>query len=252
MLIIINCDDLGASTQVNRSIFGLMEQGRVTSATLMMNAPAVLEAVEQLHKYPGSSFGVHLNVTEFRPLSPHVGLKPLLNENGDFDKDIGGALRIPLTSAIRNGIFAEWCAQIERARELGVPISHLDSHHHVHTRPGFFAVLKRVQRKFGIRKVRIRRNVGSVSTSIRAPLHLARQSAWNFALRYYFRTRTTAEFMGFSGFHERLLAEGGWPATIEVMCHPGHEKYTAESELLCGAWRERLRQDAQLISYNEL
>jgi len=117
MRIIINCDDLGANATVNDRILELMEQRRVTSATLMMNAPAIEDAVRRIGNYPYCSFGVHLNATEFAPLSAHPGLRTLLNDEGEF---AGNARRdpinIPLSAAACEGVYAEWCAQIERAR----------------------------------------------------------------------------------------------------------------------------------------
>src|ERR1035437_1783677 len=248
MKIIINCDDLGYSETVNDTILDLMEEGRVTSATVMMNAPAVEDAVRRLEGLRENSFGVHLNVSEFAPLSGHPGLRPLLDENGTFS---GSARHIPLTFAVRQGVYAEWCAQIERAREFGVPISHLDSHHHVHTRPSLLHVLNRVQKKFGIRKVRLRRNVSGITHPMRTPRR-ARNFAWNFALRHYLHAQTTDGFTAFSTFHERLQAGVGWQGSIELMCHPGSDQFAAETMLLSGEWKEQLAKDAQLISYNQL
>lgn len=252
MKIIINSDDLGASTRVNNSILKLMDQKRITSATLMMNGPALEDALGRIGKFPQCSFGVHLNLTEYMPLSSHPGLQPLLNDKGEF----AGVTRpnprnIPLNSAIRDGVYAEWCAQIQRALDLGVPISHLDSHHHVHTRASLLGVLKRIQQKFGIRKVRSRRNVSGISRPMRWPLRL-RNCSWNFAVRQYVGATTTDGFAAFSIFHERLQAGAGCPETIELMCHPGRDSYAQETELLQGDWLERLGHDAQLISYNEL
>ena len=252
MKIIINCDDLGASLNVNDRIFELMEQRRVTSATLMMNGPGAEDAVQRIGKFRGCSFGVHLNLTEFSPLTGQTGLLPLLDDHGEFN---GTARRHPrdisLTASIRARVYAEWCAQIERALALGVPISHIDSHHHVHTRLSLLPVLHRLRQRFGIRKVRLRHNVSGVSHPM-SPLRLARNSAWNFILRHYVGAKTTDSFASFSVFHERLQAGLGWKGTIEAMCHPGGESFAAETELLRANWQQRLGRDAQLISYNDL
>jgi len=251
MKIIVNCDDLGANAKVNDDILELMGQGRVTSATLMMNAPAVEEAIGRIGGYRGS-FGVHLNLSEFAPLSSHPGLRPLLDEKGEFS----GVIRqdcesLPLTAAIRDGVYAEWCAQIERALALGVPISHIDSHHHVHTRPGFLCLLKRIRQKFGIRRMRLRPNVSGITRPIRLPRR-NRNFAWNLLLRHYAGATTTDGFAAFSAFHERLQAGKGWQGTIELMCHPGRDRYAAETELLRTDWLQQLAGDAQLIGYNDL
>jgi predicted glycoside hydrolase/deacetylase ChbG (UPF0249 family) len=246
--LIINCDDLGISELVNASIFALMEQRRVTSATLLMNASAIETAALQLRNYPECSFGVHLNVTEFVPLSGHPGLNPLLNANGAFAENIR---RIPLTSSVRQAVFAEWCAQVERAIAWGIPVSHLDSHHHAHTVPGLFGVLKDVQREFGIRKVRLTRNLAGTSESKPMAL-MAMKAAWNFMLRHWYSTRTTDRFTSFGAFYERLQAGHKLEGTIELACHPGGEDFAAETELLKGPWKEKLQRNVELMSYNEL
>jgi hypothetical protein len=238
--------------EVNNSILDLMGERRVTSATLMMNAPAIEHAVRRIGKYPDNSFGVHLNLTEFLPLSSHPGLRPLLNNNGEF---AGNALRsprnIPLSSTIREGVYEEWCAQIERAFALGVPVSHIDSHHHVHTRLSLLEVLKRVRLRFGINRVRIRHNLPSLSKPI-GTSRRARNFVWNFLLRHYVGVKTTDGFAAFSAFHERLKAGLRWQGTIELMCHPGGESFAEETELLRGDWKKQWAKDAKLISYNEV
>ena len=248
MRIIVNSDDLGACESVNASIFGLMEKGRVTSATLLTNFPGAESAAREMRNYPHCSFGVHLNVTEFFPLTDHPGLKPLLTASGEFANNIRG---IPLSRSVRQGVFAEWSAQVERALALGVPVSHLDGHHHCHTVPGLFGVLKGIQRKFDIRKVRITRNIYSFSEEMPRKL-AATKKVWNFALKNWFPTQTTEGFCSFSIFFQRLQARNGLPSTIELMCHPGHENYRKETELLAGPWKDFLPRHARLISYNEL
>lgn len=253
MDIIINCDDLGASAEVNESIFSLMERGRVTSASLLMNAPAADEAVRRMRHLPHCSFGVHLNVTEFAPLSGHVGLRPLLDERGEFaGKSSDHPMNLPLTASICSGVYAEWSAQVARALDMGVPVSHLDSHHHVHTRAALLPTLHKVKQRFGIRRVRLRRNVLGARRPLRRRLHMAKQFPWNFAVRHLMHSITTDGFTNFAMFYERLQAGFGWNGSIELMCHPGHADYQAETDLLCGPWKEQYARDARLISYNEL
>jgi predicted glycoside hydrolase/deacetylase ChbG (UPF0249 family) len=225
-----------------------MEQEKVTSATLLMNCPFTEATAAQLARYRQCSFGVHLNTTAFFPLTAHPGLKPLLNNQGEF---AGNIRRIKLTSTIRQGVFAEWSAQIERAIALGVPISHLDSHHHTHTIPALFGVLKAVQRQFGIRKIRLTRNVFARSESKSNAL-LVSKALWNFMLRSCYSTRTTSGLTSFGSFYERLHTGPKLPDEIEVMCHPGGTGFEAENQLLGGSWKEDLPRGTQLISYNHL
>jgi len=65
----------------------------------------------------------------------------------------------PIDTGLAQGIYDEFCAQVARVQSLGVKVSHLDSHNYVTTIPKLLPVLKRVQKRFQIRKVRITRNI---------------------------------------------------------------------------------------------
>jgi predicted glycoside hydrolase/deacetylase ChbG (UPF0249 family) len=60
--VIINADDLGASTGINRGIIECHCQGVVTSASLMVTGRAVREAVSLSRDFPGLSIGLHFDV----------------------------------------------------------------------------------------------------------------------------------------------------------------------------------------------
>jgi predicted glycoside hydrolase/deacetylase ChbG (UPF0249 family) len=78
MMIIVNAEDLGLSVDVNEAIFDLMDRGNVTSCSLLANAPSTEEATVKSRRYKDQSFGVHLNITEFRPLTKSAALSPIL------------------------------------------------------------------------------------------------------------------------------------------------------------------------------
>lgn len=245
---IINADDLGMSSAVNERVFALLDRGRVTSATLLMNAPVIEEAVQGLRRFPRASFGIHLNVTAFVPLTNHPGLAVLRGPDGAFANNLS---KVHLNWATREAVFREWCAQVERALALGIPVSHLDSHHHAHTIPALFLALKHLQVRFGIRRVRLTRNLYRIGE--RLPFGKAQmKAAWNLALGCLYRTRTTDGFTDFAAFHAHLAAGVPVSGTYELMCHPGHQKFEEETRLLETSWQSTLAPNAQLISYNEL
>ena len=225
-----------------------MEEGRVTSSSLIAIAPGTEDAARHLGKLHRCSFGVHLVATEFRPLSSHPCLAPLLNENGEF---AGNLSRVNITPAIADGIFTEWCAQMDRALQLGVQISHLDSHHHVHTYPRLFPVVKQIQKKYCIRKVRLTRNLYNPGERLPTRLRLAKYF-WNLALRSYVPTITTKGFTSFDVFYQLIAAGHSLPDTLELMCHPGAENSAHETALLRTNWKQEFASGAQLISYDLL
>jgi predicted glycoside hydrolase/deacetylase ChbG (UPF0249 family) len=246
--VILNADDLGYSAEVNHKIFALIDRGRVTSATLLANGPAIDAATSEARRYPQASFGLHLNITEFSPLTDSFDLAPLLNQRGEFSSV---AHQIKYSSALRRAIFEEWCAQIRRLTELGIQVSHIDSHHHVHTIPQLFSVLKRVQMKFAIRKVRLTRNVFDRREKLRVGLVPAK-AVWNFALRNVYQTTTTDSFTSFETFHSRLATGQSWKGCIELMTHPGGTESLGETHLLSTAWESLSSETVKLINYNEL
>ncbi len=247
--IIVNADDLGWSRQVNDGARALMEAGLVTSATIMANGPCWAEAVALAHARSSLSFGVHLNLTGGRPLCPSRMLEPLLDDAGNFRK-LASYGHLPCS--VLEGIFRELCAQVERLQQHGISISHLDSHQYIHTQPRFFGILKRLQRRFGIRKVRISKNLYAPGKVFPSPLLLYGKAVWNFALRNLYRTRTTACFTDFATFLE-VARHGELPyATLELMVHPGNEKFAEETALL-SSWRPQdLPFPVRLITYDEL
>lgn len=249
MKTIINADDLGLSPEVNGAIFQLMAEQRISSATLLVNGTAARAAVRTANQFPGCSFGVHLNLTEFRPLSGHSGLKPILDETGCFN---GNAIRkVRITRDLTQAVYAELQAQIQQAKEMGLKISHFDSHHHIHTIPGLFPVLKRLQRWAHIRKVRATMNI--YCRRVPASVGLRWQKAlWNFALRHHYRTVTTEGFTSLQIFCEAAREQKLRHRSVELMVHPGGAGYEDETKMLMQDWPRQLPVTIDLVSYNDL
>ena len=257
MKVIINSDDMGINSSVNEQTLELIRRRLITSATLIANAPELEDAVQKIPKHMGCSYGVHLNLTEFTPLTPLEelsNLKPFLDGNGCFAGE--AVLRsVPIDAKARDAFFREWCLQVKRVLSLGLSVSHLDSHNHVHTMPALFSVLKRVQREFGIRKVRTSWNVYSASSPPSSALLLKKQ-LWNLALRYYYRTVTTSAFSSFDVFYELVKSQRQSELirydSMELMVHPGHPDFEEETRILKRDWQRDLGIQIQLISYSDL
>lgn len=250
MRIIINADDLGASEIVNETVFRLMTEKRLTSATLLANGPCIEEAVKKISLFPECSFGVHLNISEHRPLLQQKGIQVLLDENGFFVED-DRIRKVKIDASLARAVFIEFSAQIEKLISLGVAISHIDSHQHVHTIPEIFFVLKKVQKKYGIRKVRISRNIYTESMKISGKLFL-QKFLYNFMLRNYYKTKTSSGFTDFLTFCQNSKSKKTKNKSIELMVHPGLKDYETETALLYTDWQSDLPFTVKLINYNEL
>jgi predicted glycoside hydrolase/deacetylase ChbG (UPF0249 family) len=253
MNVVINADDFGYNQTVNEAIVDLIVQRRITSSTLIANAPAVEAAVQNIPRAARCSFGVHLNVTEFEPLTapPHrEGLSELLNERGCFCGEVH-VRSMKLTSRVKEAIFREWLLQVERVRRLGIKVSHFDSHNHIHTVPALFLVLKRLQEHFGIRKVRPTFDLFAPGESA-SLLRMLQKRVWNFALRHYYCTTTADAFTSFTTFYELAKVKRLGMESVELMVHPGHVEFEKETQILRTEWQQDLLFSTRLVGYDEL
>jgi len=244
--LIINADDLGRSREVNDAVAELFAEELITSATLMANAPFLEDAIRKIPAACRRALGVHLNITEFRPLTTHPAWQGWVDEQGCFSLQ---AFRTkPLSSGLKEAIYAEWTAQINRVRALGLMVSHLDSHHDVHMDLRLLGVLKRLQYRTGLRKVRLAENL-----SLGHHQGLWKNRLWNWVLRCFPPTAiTTSGFTSFATFLE-ASGQGQLPfASLEVMVHPGHPNFSKETSLLKEPWRQTLDLPVELISYCDL
>jgi len=244
--LIINADDWGRTPEVNRRIFELLSCGKLTSASILANAPHIEEALAMARRLPNRGFGVHLNCTEFRPLTDSAALKVLLDESGEFKPVIRETW---VSASLREAVYQEWCAQIQRVLAAGVAVNHLDSHHHVHNLPQFLLVLRALRKRFGIRRARISMNVfGDHEWKPRSLL--AKKVFYNSVLRYGCGFRTPDGCGNFDAFLELDRSRFAGMSVVELMTHPGHPDFESETQLLQKPWRKDF--PYQLISYDSL
>lgn len=251
MLTIINGDDLGASAPVNQAILRHLEAGRITSASILSNGPAFLEAVAATARIRSCPVGVHLNFTEFPPLTSSPTLRRLLDANGALHRVLRYRCFGPCEMA---AVYAEFAAQIRRAMQCGIRVTHIDSHHHIHTRPDFLPLVKALQCKFSIRNVRARLNLYPLHEPPRPGVRLA-IPLYNAALRWPPGARSTDCMCRLSVFVEHLAS--GWRPrlrSVELMVHPGASEpsYVSEMNLLESDWQRMLPRPYRLGSFADL
>lgn len=128
MDIIVNADDFGLTTGVNKGIIDAHLNGVVTRATLIMNGYAVKEAIDLANRTPSLKTGIHLALTFGRPLNKEETLD-LVDENGTFKYT---SIESTLTDTEIKQVRKEWQTQIEAFQKTGLKLDHIDSHHHVH------------------------------------------------------------------------------------------------------------------------
>lgn len=242
-LLVVNADDFGMSEGINIGILEAHRRGIVTSTTLLANGAAFDHAVALAKSAPQLGIGVHLNLTQGRPLSESATTKSLVNKHGEFhshsvllQRKFWGRLRLV-------DVRREFAAQIEKVRAAGLAITHLDGHKHVHMLPGILEAVLELARYFGINGVRwaseqspklstlLRQNSGSaaallgqfgrsrllrlITKNSRARL---REAGICFPSNFYGITQTgSLDYRQLAAILQALHS-----GTSELMCHPGY------------------------------
>jgi len=136
--VIIHADDYGLAPGVNRAIEQGLASGALNSASIMLGGEHAGPALTWAAAHSQFDFGVHLNVTQGRPVLPAVRVPSLVDAGGCFRPLTPFILRMLSGRVALDELAAEWRAQIAAVRGAGVRISHLDSHQHVHLVPSIF------------------------------------------------------------------------------------------------------------------
>jgi hopanoid biosynthesis associated protein HpnK len=278
--IIINADDFGLCNGVNKAVAQAHTDGVLTSTTIMANMPAADKAVKIAKKLPTLGVGVHLNLTEGRPLSKDDSIKSVLGSDGQFAYS---PLVLSVLSVagreIRKAVRAELIAQIQWVIDHGLKPTHLDSHKHIHAFPALFSIVCQLARRFGIGAIRWPFEPKEL---VQIPWPLTgmngRNRAWKVRIMARINRMQNQDFLkndavlgiAHTGKIDvnffKAVALYNSAATAEVMTHPGYadgldpektrllHQRKVELEALCSEKTKQYFEDAgiKLVHYGQL
>jgi hopanoid biosynthesis associated protein HpnK len=287
--LIVNADDFGFTSGVNRAIVEAHTQGIVTSSTLMASGPAFADAVQLAKMLPQLSVGCHVVLIDGEPVLASERVATLTEKNSSGPRFRDGlktfAARAIAGRMDSDEIAAEAEAQIRKIQFAGIEVSHFDTHKHTHLFPKILQALLHAASACGVRALR---NPFGPRLPLRSSQLLARPSLWTryaevrVLRRFAGRFREAVDRQGFltpdgtlgievTGRLDetlfraiaRTIPEGTW----ELVCHPGYNdadlqaartrlRQSREIELrilTLPAAREVLSQEGvELISYHDL
>ncbi len=287
--LIINADDFGFTTGINRAIVEAHTRGIVTSSTLMATGQAFDNAVNSAKTVPLLSVGCHVVLIDGEPVLDAKQLPSLAlahSDAGHFRDGLKSFAARAFTGRLDPGeIEVEASAQIRKLQSAGLSVSHVDTHKHTHMFPAVLRPLLRAAKACGVCAIR---NPFGPSKPLRSGELLTRPNLWTRyaevrilgALSARFRDSARAEgvvtpdgtlgIVVTGALDEKLFRaiaaitpEGTW----EFVCHPGYNdndlksaktrlRESRESELriltMPDARQLLLNQGITLISYREL
>ena len=155
--LIISCDDLGISKEINLGIQDCLEKGVATSSSIIANGKFYEHALNNVVNLDTIRFyGLHLNLTEGRALNKG-SINILSNENNKFKISAKKYFLLnffKLNKTLKNAVYNEFKSQVEKVLKDGIKLSHFDSHEHIHHSPWVFKIITDLGKEFKINKIR--------------------------------------------------------------------------------------------------
>jgi chitin disaccharide deacetylase len=247
-LLIIHADDLGLAHSVNEATFLALETGCISSASVMIPCPTLPEVAACLRSHPEFDIGIHLTLTSewssyrWGPVAPKSRVPSLLDSSGYFWTD--SKLAVPRCKV--EEVEYELRAQVERALELGIHPTHLDTHMlMLFETPKLFLSLVKVAREYKLPFLAVR--IAEAPEEVRVAIH-----EQDIVLDYLLRVHKTVAPDEWATWYAQAVT-GLEPGLTQLTVHLGYDN--AELRALAGdrtdfgsAWRQR---DLQVVSSTE-
>ncbi|MDP6794443.1 MAG: polysaccharide deacetylase family protein [Verrucomicrobiota bacterium] len=178
-LLIINGDDTGMCHAANDATIDSLERGLMTSATILVPCPWFTEIARYAKANPKIDFGIHLahtsewQVYRWGPVASRDKVPGLMDKDGYLWRSVFEVYQ----HATPEEAMIEARAQIRKALDAGIDVTHLDTH------------------------------MGTLNYDPRY-IQVYQQLAIEFDLPLRMPSESTAERFGFGGLRERFASKG--------------------------------------------
>ncbi len=234
--LIVNADDFGLTRGINRAIKELHEAGVLSSATLMATGSAFDHAVAIARELPSLGVGCHIVLVDGTPVSPPHKISTLLGSDGkSFRTSLTHFVSDLLLGKVdEDQIVGEAIAQVQKLRNAGIGITHLDTHKHTHIFPQVARPLLRVALETSINFIRypfeplfaLRLSRGDWKRRTQLTVLNSFRPAFKRLMAKKLTTQGTLGIAATGSLNETTLHEllSALPnnSSYELVCHPGY------------------------------
>jgi hypothetical protein len=237
-LLIIHADDLAVTHAANQATFDALEQGAVSSASIMAPCPWLAEAAAYAKQHPDADFGIHLTLTSewknyrWGPVA-RGDLGGLAASDGYLWPEVQQVSRRATPAAVE----AELRAQIDRTLAMGIHPTHLDAHMACTLlNPAFFVAYVKLAREYGIPFFAPR--LVLASATMRAAL-----KDTDVLVDQYFMAPPATKKENWKEYYARAV-QSAKPGLTEIVVHLSYDNAEAQAVMgadgaYASAWRQR-------------
>lgn len=153
--LIITADDFGLHQSVNEAVERAHWKGILTTASLMVAAPAATDAIGRARSLASLRVGLHLVLADGQAMLPRAAIPDLVDAEGRFgNRMVLDGVRFFCLPWVRRQVAAEIRAQFEAFAATGLRLDHVNTHKHFHLHPTLLRLIIDIGRAFGLRAVR--------------------------------------------------------------------------------------------------
>ncbi|MCX8667746.1 hopanoid biosynthesis-associated protein HpnK [Acetobacteraceae bacterium B3987] len=150
--VIFSADDFGMSVEVNEAIEEAHRNGLLSTASLMVAAPAFEDALKRAQRMPNLKLGLHLVVIEGDSL---LHLPVITDQQGWFGRNqLGLGFQYFFSPTTRSALKKEIHAQFQQFARTGLELNHANAHKHMHLHPTIGHIMLHVGKTYGLKAVR--------------------------------------------------------------------------------------------------
>jgi hopanoid biosynthesis associated protein HpnK len=162
--VIFTADDFGLTPEVNAAVVRAHRDGVLTTASLMIGAPAAQEAIGIARMLPSLGVGLHVTVADGAPYLPPTEIPNIVNDKGMLPSNLAAAgMNWFFSPKARTQIRKEITAQFAAFRETGLVCDHINAHNHMHLHPTVLSIIMECAKAHGIRHVRLPYEPGAMA-----------------------------------------------------------------------------------------
>lgn len=216
--LIINADDFGLNERVNEAIMAAMEARLCLDTTLLVNFEESENAAKlAINNQMVRNIGLHLNLTQGLPLTQKIKQESRFCDVNGYLNNKKEERIYRLSRSEKSAVYEEIISQIRLCRKFGIPISHADSHNHIHEEPGIFSVVIQALKQEKVPFLRLTNNMGQTAYA---------KLMYRKFCNYILKTKSLAATDYFASTSDLVNYKEPIKdnSIVEIMIHPGEMK----------------------------